>query len=144
MVAVAPHFRGTVRCLEAALLPATWCEGGCLRWRPPLSRFHRACSGGQVPFFHSSIYPSSLEGAPPATVGTGSYTRGGLRPPIVLWPPPCSTYLVSWLCARCLPLHPWPCKGQTLLSPLASQPCVAWGLIWNSNRDAAPEQRITT
>ena len=119
-----------MRCLEAALLPATWCEGGCLRWRPPFIAVPPCLLGGAGPLLPLIHPPIILGGAPPATVGTGSYTREGLRPPIVLWPPLRSTYLVSWLCARCLPLHPWPCKGQTLLSLLASQPCVAWGLIW--------------
>ena len=99
MVAVAPHFRGTVRCLEAALLPATWCEGGCLRWRPPLSRFHRACSGGQVPFFHSSIYPSSLGGGAPCYGRYRFIHSWGAAPPDRSLAPP-SLYLPSLVAVR--------------------------------------------
>ena len=105
-------------------------QGGCPCWRPPFFAVPPCLLGGASP--PPSTLPSTTQplwGAPPALPVLLCIFVVGAAPRSYSSPFR-STYPL-FVAVRVMPdLYHWPCKGQTLLTLFASQPCVAWGLIW--------------
>ena len=105
-------------------------QGGCLYWRPPFLAVPPCLLGGAsppLPLFHQP--PIHFGGRPLLCRVLFRIFVVGAAPRS--YSAPLSLYLPIFVTVRMMSdYYHWPCKGQTLLSLLASQPCVACGLIW--------------